>query len=262
MPLDHGLPGRGWTLKKRARWLKAGFSGCRGTVRAAIRKAGLTGKKCTKLLGQADPRRRAEFLRRFAAWDRGLCRGEAVLIDIDESHFHRDLDLGSTWAPVGKRVWRVSDCPGLSERINWYGASDFTAGRCLLWNQGNCNTDHTAAFLERVADGAGVSDRRVVIIGDGAPWHRADRLKAVAARRGMELMSLPSSSPDLNPIEGLWKGMRAEVTPHACHATRAELFGACPAFVESRNQDPLAMITRLWPKFDLDPEVEKLRFSA
>ena len=38
---------------------------------------------------------------------------------VDESHFHRDLDLGYTWAPVGERVWRVSDCPGLSERINW-----------------------------------------------------------------------------------------------------------------------------------------------
>lgn len=262
VPLDHGLPGRGWTLKKMLRWLDASSRGCRAALHAAIRAAGLSWKKCKKLLGKADPARREEYLRRFAGLYRSMCRGEAVLIYVDESHFHRDLDLGYTWAPIGKRVWRVSDCPGLSERINWYGAYDFTAGRCLLWNEGNCNTDHTAVFLERVADWAGPTDRRVVIIWDGAPWHRANRLKEMAARRGMELLPLPSYSPDLNPIEGLWKWMREEVAQHACHASLGELFDACKAFVEAVNRDPLAMISRLWPKFDLDPEVEKLRFSG
>lgn len=262
VPVDHGLPGRGWTLKKILRWLKASFEGCRGTVRAALKRAGLSGKKCTKLLGKADPGRRAEYLRRFAELYRGMCRGEVTLIYVDESHLHRDLDLGYTWAPVGKRAWRVSDCPGLSERIDWYGAYDFTTGRCMIWHEGRCDAEHTAAFLERVADWVGVTERRVVIIWDGAPWHRAVRLKEVAARRGLELMQLPGYSPDLNPIEGLWKWMREEVTQHVCYATLVELFEACKAFVEALNRDPLAIITRLWPRFELDPEVEKLRLST
>jgi transposase len=260
-PADHGLPGRGWTLKKVVRWLRGRFDGCRGTVRAALKRAGMSWKKCKKLPGKADPGRRAEFLRRFAELYRGMCGGEVLLVYIDESHFHRDLDLGYTWSPVGRRAWRVSDCPGLWERINWYGAYDFTAGRCLIWDGGRCNGERTAAFPGRVADWPGATDRRVVIIRDGAPWHRAGHLKEVAARCGMELVQLPGYSPDLNPIEGLWKWMREEVTQHACHATPADLFTACQAFVEALNKDPLAVITRLWPRFDLDPEVEKLRLS-
>ena len=261
-PADHGLPDRGWTTKKLVQWLRGRFDVCRGTVRAALRRGGLSWKRCKKLLGKADPVRRVEFLRRFAELYAAMCRGEVILVYIDESHFHRDVDLGYTWGPVGKRVWRVSDCPGLSERINWYGAYDFTAGQCLIWAKGNCNTDHTAEFLERVADWVDATKRRVVIIWDGAPWHRANRLKEGAARRGMELLPLPSYSPDLNPIEGLWKWMREEVTQHVCHATLADLFGACQAFVETLNTNPEAVVTRLWPRFELDPEVEKLRFPA
>ena len=40
-----------------------------------------------------------------------------------------------------------------------------------------------------------------------------------------------------------------------------ELFDACKAFVERINADPLAVINRLWPKFELDPEFEKLLVS-
>ena len=38
------------------------------------------------------------------------------------------MDRGYIWSPVGQRAWRMSDCPSLSERVNWYGAYDFTIG--------------------------------------------------------------------------------------------------------------------------------------
>ena len=70
-------------------------------------------------------------------------------------------------------------------------------------------------------------------------------------------------SPDLNPIERLWDWMREEVTRGFCHASVAELVAACQAFIERINRDPMTLIDRLWPKFELDPEFEeKLRVSA
>jgi hypothetical protein len=44
-----------------------------------------------------------------------------------------------------------------------------------------------------------------------------------------------------------------------CHKSLDELAQACQAFIERINQDPLGIINRLWPKFELDPEVKKLR---
>ena len=57
--------------------------------------------------------------------------------------------------------------------------------------------------------------------------------------------------------------MREEVTRGFCHNSVAELVEACQAFIGRINRDPVALVDRLWPKFELDPEFEeKLRVSA
>lgn len=226
-----------------------------------LRRAGLTWKKCKKLLGKADPQEREEFLSKLELLYQQMCDGEVTVIYIDESHFHRDLDLGYSWGPIGERLWRVSDCPSLSERINWYGAYNFTEGSCFIWNEGNCNTAHTSEFLEHVAHWAGSRDRRVIVIWDRAPWHRPKLLHEKAAELNMELIELPGYSPDLNPMEALWKWMREEVTQHHCYESLKTLFTACRQFIDAINKDPLAVVDRLWPRFELDPDMEELRFS-
>ena len=262
-PLDHGLPGAGWTLKKLREWFAQHFGHPPGktTLHKLLCGAGLSWKKCKKLLGKASPTKRADYLEQFATLYQQMVRGEVRVIYVDESHFHRDLDLGYTWSLCGRPAWRVSDCPSLSQRINWYGAYDFTGGQCLLWQDGPCNQQQTAAFLRRLAAWVPADGCRVVGIWDGAPWHRAQAVQTLAAELGLEICQLPSYSPDFNPIEGLWKWMRECVLQHQCHATLDALHTACLTFLEHINQSPLALIDRLWPRFELDPEVEKLRFS-
>ena len=224
--------------------------------------AGLTWKKCKKLLGKRDPQKRSDYLERFRELYEQVIRGEVVLIYVDESHFHRDLEVGYTWGRIGQRVWRVSDCPPLADRINWYGAYNFSDGQCLIWNEGNCNKEHTVAFLHRLEDWIDAAGRRVVVIWDGAPWHKAKLVRDAAAELGIELLALPSYSPDLNPIEGLWKWMREEVTQLCCYPSLRALFEACKTFIDRINRAPLEIIERLWPRFQLDPEVEKLQLST
>lgn len=262
-PVDHQLPGRGWTLKKLCQWIGKHCQRLvsRGTVRRILRLAGLSWKKCKKLLGKANPQKRAEYLEKFVTLYEQMCRGEIVVIYIDESHFHRDLDLGYTWSMKGEPAWRVSDCPPLADRINWYGAYNFSDGECLIWNEGHCNKESTVAFLRRLADWVKPQGRRIVVIWDGASWHKAKIVGAEAKELGIEIVMLPAYSPDLNPIEGLWKWMREEVTQHCCYATLRDLFDACKDFIDTLNKNPLGIITRLWPKFEVDPESEKLRFS-
>lgn len=153
----------------------------------------------------------------------------------------------------------------LSERINWYGAYNFTAGQCLVRNNGNCNKEQTAEFLEHLKswlDESSPAGKRRIVIWDGAPWHRAHVVRETAKACKLELIPLPGYSPDLNPIEGLWKWMRENVTQLHCHPSIQALSDACMKFISQINQDPAAVVNRLWPKFELDPEIEKLRFSC
>jgi transposase len=118
-------------------------------------------------------------------------------------------------------------------------------------------------FLRESARRRAGKGGRLVLIWDNAPCHVAEVVKAEAARLGIEVVNLPGYSPDLNPIERLWDGMREEVARGSCHGGAARLCDACRAFIERINRDPIARIDRLWPEFELDPEFEeKLRVST
>ena len=55
--------------------------------------------------------------------------------------------------------------------------------------------------------------------------------------------------------------MREELTQHHSHKYLYQLERACFDFIDRINLDPEAIISRLWPKFDLDPAYEKVLFS-
>ena len=190
-----------------------------------------------------------------------MCSGKLRLVYVDEAHFHRDLDAGYTWSLRNEPAYRLSDCALLSDRINWYGAYDFSRGRCFIWNEGACNGEHTVQFLEKPAAWLGDKDVLTTIIWDGAPWQRNKTVQQKATELKLTLQRLPGYSPDLNPIEGLWKWMREDVTQHFCYPTMRELFDACKAFIDRINQDADAVVKRLWSKFELDLEYEKLLVS-
>ena len=96
---------------------------------------------------------------------------------------------------------------------------------------------------------------------DGAPYHRAKAVRGIATTLNFELMPLPGYSPDLMPVEALWRWLRKDVTDHHCHASADDLTRRVADFEVRINQDPCALADRLRVKDCRDPEAEKLRFS-
>lgn len=257
------LPGYRWTLKKLVAWIqrKCQRPVSKNTIRSILLQTGFSWKKCKKLLAKAKPEQRQQYIQQLSEMFVKMCAGQAIIVYIDEAHFHQDLDLGYSWSPKGVPHWVKSTSPSLGSKINCYGAFDFTRGQCFLWQNGRFYTDNTIAFLQELVDWLDVQEQTVYIILDGAPWHRSKEVAAAAKKLGFTLIRLPAYSPDLNPIEGLWKWMREEVTQLYCHPTLQALSKACNDFIERINLEPNLLLKRLWPKFDLDPEFEKLLVS-
>lgn len=133
-PADHGLPGHGWTVPKLMAYVKQllGHRLSHTKLRKLLKQHGLSRKKCRKVLVKADPEKRQAFIEQFQPLFKEVCQQAAILIYVDEAHIHRDMDLGYTWAPKGKPAYRSSDCAPLSDRINWYGAYNFSDGQCFI----------------------------------------------------------------------------------------------------------------------------------
>ncbi|HMC74506.1 MAG TPA: transposase, partial [Terriglobales bacterium] len=144
-------------------------------------------------------------------------------------------------------------------RVSFYGLYLYNEGQVRLWPFPRANGEHTIAVLQRLR--AAFPDEALIVLWDGAPYHRAKAVREAATTLNITLMPLPGYSPDLMPVEALWHWLREDVTYHHCHASGEDLIRRVADFEVSINQDPCALADRLWVKDQLDPEEEKLRFS-
>lgn len=72
------------------------------------------------------------------------------------------------------------------------------------------NTQTTVGFLDELKSAYPHAPKLHVIL-DQAGYHRSQELQDAAQARGIELHYLPPYSPNLNPIERLWKVMNEQV---------------------------------------------------
>jgi transposase len=260
-PVEGADPAPRWTLRRLVAHVQERFRClfCRETIRAALHRLKLSWKKAKKLLGRADPVRRQAFIEQLQGLLVGAQHDRHLLVYLDEAHIHQDADLGYGWAERGRRLWVVSSSPGLAAKVSFYGLYLYNDGQVRLWPYSRANGCHTIDVLRRLR--TEVPDRELIVLWDGAPYHRAKAVTTVACELGITLMPLPGYSPDLMPVEALWRWLREDVTYQHCHISSEDLTRRAAAFETRINQDPYALADRLQIKDDLNPEEEKLRFS-
>ena len=258
-PVAGADPPPRWTLKRLVGFVRERFGPtcCRETIRAALHRLGLSWKKAKKLLGRACPQRRQAFVERLEGVLAGAQRDQHLLVYLDEAHIHQDADLGHGWGERGRRFHVASTSPGLSAKISFYGLYLYNEGQVRLWPYVRANGEYTVDVLRRLR--AEAPERKLIVLWDGAPYHRAKAVRAVACELGIELVPLPGYSPDLMPVEALWRWLREDVTYHHCHTSPEDLTRRVAAFEGRLNQNPFAVADRLCVKDRLDPEEEKLR---
>jgi transposase len=250
-----------WTLGRLVQWVHQQFGRtyCRETIRAALHRLKLSWKKAKKLLGRADPVKRQAFLERLEPVLDGATRDQHRLVYLDEAHIHQDADLGYGWSERGERFWIHSSSPGLAAKRSFYGLYLYNEGQVRLWSYPRANGEHTIEVLHRLR--AELPECKLIVLWDGASYHRASIVHQTAAELQIELLPLPGYSPDFMPVEALWRWLREDVTYHHCHASLDDLEARVAEFQDRANQDPVTLADRLALKLHLDPAQEKLRTS-
>lgn len=157
----------------------------------------------------------------------------------DEASFWLDGTLHRTWAPVGQQP-RV-DTYGQRKTAHVFGAVNLETAAFHYRFADVFNGETFFLFLEQLV--AHYRGRKVFLVIDNAPAHNLppegrDWLKA--NRQLIELHRLPPYSPELMPVEGIWKQTRKLATHNKFYAD-----------VEQRN----AALRRTFATFQRRPEI-------
>ena len=96
-------------------------------------------------------------------------------------------------------------CPSMvcQEYTYAYGAVSIEDGQFDSLILPQVNTICMQIFLDEIA--CRYPDDRIVMVMDGAGWHKSRGLKLPA---NMRMMVLPPYSPELNPVENIWEELR------------------------------------------------------
>ena len=119
----------------------------------------------------------------------------------DEARFGRISDVRRCWCP---EPWRPIAPAMITQEYTYaYAAVSPTDGHMDSLVLPHVNGICMQVFLDEVA--LRHADKRIVMILDGAGWHKN---QSIALRPNLRLVFLPPYSPELNPVEHLWDDLR------------------------------------------------------
>ncbi len=249
-----------WTTKRFVDWLKQKYDlQCsRETCRVALKQLGFSWKKARKLLNKANSKVREAFVDKLQALLQKATLGEHLLIYMDEAHIHLDADEGYGWSVKGEPFWVSSSSPGRA-KVSFFGVYLYNKAQVRMYPYDTANGINTIAVLKKIRQEQ--PDIPIVMIWDGASYHRSLITLEAAKKLNIDIQKLPAYSPDFMPVEHLWQWLREDVTYHTCHPSKEVLIQNVQFFEENINLQPHQVANRLWVKNSIEPALEKLRFS-
>jgi len=135
----------------------------------------------------------------------------------DEGRFGLKPTLGKAWAKYGSSTPLVPVQPGY-RNFYLYSAVDSLSGNNFTLLLPWVNTQVMNYYLEQLA--LAYPDETLWVIMDQAGWHKSNDLNVPSAIR---LIYLPPYSPELNPVERLWRWLRRSACRNRSFRSLAEV---------------------------------------
>ncbi len=135
---------------------------------------------------------------------------QATIFFGDEAGFAQWGSLSYTWAPIG--VQPTVKTSGIRRAYRVFGLLDCFKGRLIQrGTEGKLNSASYREFLSWVLR---VVEGHLIVIQDNASYHTSGLMEAFykAHADRLTIYQLPPYSPDLNPIEPLWKQTKKRAT--------------------------------------------------
>ena len=133
------------------------------------------------------------------------CEKDESIVFIDAVHPTQATKLSHGWIRKGQD--KTLETTGSRSRLNVMGALNLSdIGATVVSQCESINGKSIVQFFHKLRQKCPL-DHKLHIVLDGAGYHRSGLVKDAACALNIELHDLPPYSPNLNPIERLWKVM-------------------------------------------------------
>ena len=195
-----------------------------------LKKNGIKHLKCGSLPAKADPdKQRAFYDTILHPLKNQAINGDITLLFLDASHFVMGCDfLGYIYGKVRRFIKTYSG----RKRYNVLGALDFITKKVTtITNDTYITSKEVCDLLTKIA--FTYAGKKIHVMLDNAKYQKCALVQELATRLGINLVYIPSYSPNLNLIERLWKFVKA-------HNEKIQLFDNLVAinentFVHNKN---------------------------
>ena len=160
----------------------------------------------------------------------------------DEAGFGRINKPKYCWCERGIRP--NVPCHHIREYRYAYGAVEPCTGNSFFLVMPYSNTDCMNVFLRELS--RNYPDDIILLVCDGAAWHKS---KNLVIPENIRIFHLPPATPEMNPIEQIWKeirkrGFRNEIFPTLNHV----IDRLCDTICSLSNQTIRSITCRDWIK--------------
>jgi transposase len=139
-----------------------------------------------------------------------IASGKLKVLFLDECHLVWGDISGYGWSRRNQRI----DVPvkSIRQRQTYYGALDYLTKSFTIHEYERGNEDYTIAFLQHLQS-LYPPDTRLLILWDGASYHRSAKVKAflgqvngglTQAQWKITCIRLAPNAPEQNPVEDVW----------------------------------------------------------
>lgn len=132
----------------------------------------------------------------------------------DECHFKHTLTTTRSWYLKGSKP--EVPMPAGYDKFSIYGAVNSNKGWLITMSCSYFNTASFKRFIEKLLaeQRRKPTTRKILLVLDNVRYHKAKKLRGYFEdiKDKLELLFLPPYSPDLNPIEMVWRQTRRDVT--------------------------------------------------
>ena len=156
-------------------------------------------------------------------------QGKEPIFFIDSAHPTMATKVSCGWIKKGKDklIAQIAS----RTRVNVTGAIDLQKMEVVTALPEKVNGETTISFFQKLKDTRREVDKIHIIL-DQSGYHRSNEVQDFSINSGIELHYLPAYSPNLNPIERLWKVMNEEARNNIVFSSAKEFRAAIGEFFE------------------------------